>query len=495
MSDLKINCPKCGEHVAFPPELAGQAAACPHCQEPIVLGSKSRVLLWTALGTGVLCCLIALAAFFWHLGKSGGSTDPVHRPPAEATRVFEKNANTAAAEAPASEDDRAIEALCRAFYARSNEKDFEAMHQMVATPCKTTVTPAVLDKSFSQGFSFRFIGIDSITYTQGPAGKLAKARLRRVALDATSEAEGVREFKCVKEPGGWKLFRDLEWMSQIVSDFERFGFTEPLRTNVHLFCASNPFDKWPPNETNAFEKIYRTIYAGAKEVFPWNLALTVETNYIDSLMLNVVYSVHNNADRPWENGVLDLDLKQGGKVVLHTFELLQTVGPGNEVRREASFFLKTPPQESTRFDLDASYTLNGQKCKVASGIPVGIKVQKLTESLKVEVVGKSFDTSKNTAGDNMLVARVDYRVRNVSKEPLKAIQLKFVWSSLSGEVLYQGTEYVVGFTDLPLGPQQVKSGFTHCDVGYSDSRVPVKVDIYLEDGERHWPLYKGLLVQ
>jgi hypothetical protein len=115
--------------------------------------------------------------------------------------------------------------------------------------------------------------------------------------------------------------------------------------------------------------------------------------------------------------------------------------------------------------------------------------------VKVEVVGKSFDTTKNTAGENMLVARVDYRVRNVSKEPLKVVQLKFVWSSPSGELLDQETEYVVGSVDLPLAPQQIKSGFTHCGIGYSYRRVPVKVDIYLVDGERYWPLYKGLLVQ
>ena len=216
-----------------------------------------------------------------------------------------------------------------------------------------------------------------------------------MALGAASDAEGVREFKCVKEPDGWKLFRDFEWMSQIVSDFERSGFTEPLRTNVHLFCASNPFDKWSPNETNAFEKIYGTVYEGGREVFPWNLALTVETNYIDGCMLKVVFSIHNHADHPWENGELDLDLKQGGKVVLNTFELLPPVGAGSEVRHEASFFLKGPPQESTRYDLDVSYTLNRQKCQIASGIPVGVKVQKLTESVKVEVVGKSFDTTKN----------------------------------------------------------------------------------------------------
>jgi hypothetical protein len=111
------------------------------------------------------------------------------------------------------------------------------------------------------------------------------------------------------------------------------------------------------------------------------------------------------------------------------------------------------------------------------------------------VVKKSFDITKSDSGYDMLVARVDYRVRNVGRDPLKQVQLKFVWSSLSGEVLDQTTEYVVGYGDLPLAAQQIKSGFVHCGTGYTARRVPVKVDIYLEDDERHWPLYKALLVQ
>ena len=95
----------------------------------------------------------------------------------------------------------------------------------------------------------------------------------------------------------------------------------------------------------------------------------------------------------------------------------------------------------------------------------------------------------------MLVARVDYRVKNVGHDPLKQLQLKFVWSSLSGEVLDQTTGYVVGYGDLPLAPQQIKSGFVQCGKGYIGRRVPVKVDIYLEDDERHWPLVSGLLIQ
>ena len=136
-----------------------------------LLGSKPRMLLWTVLGIGTLCGVIALAAFFWHLGKSSRTADTVRRPPAETTRVFEKRANTGVAEVAASEDDRAIEALCRAFYERSNEKDFEAIHQMVATPCRPIVTLAVLEKrplqECSGSFSLGIIGVASQRLSTG----------------------------------------------------------------------------------------------------------------------------------------------------------------------------------------------------------------------------------------------------------------------------------------------------------------------------------------
>ena len=495
MGDLTISCPKCGGHVAYPKEIAGQAAACPHCQQPIVLGPKSRALLWTVVGIATFCAVVGLAALFWHLGKTARSSQSAPQATAATTKVFEKKETEPAAEPTASENDKAIAALCRAFYERSDKKDFEGVHQLLATPCKAVVTPSVLEKSLSQGFSFRFLGIDSITYPAGPSGTLAKARVRRMALSATSEAEGIREFKCIKESDGWKLFRNFEWTDQIIAEFARSGFSEALRTKVRAFCASNPFDKWPSNETNAFEKMYTTANEGAKEVFPWQVSFAVQTNYIDGWMLKLAFSVHNNADHVWENPGLDLDLKQGGKVVLNDFALLPNVGPGSELSREASFILKDTLQQNTHYDLDVSYTLGRQKCKLASDIPVDFKVQKLTESVKVEVVRKSFETTKNTAGADMLVARVDYRVKNVSKEPLKTVQLKFAWSSLNGELLDQTTEYVVGFSDLPLAPQQTKSGFANCGVGYSNRRVPVKVDIYLEDGDHHWPLYKGIPVQ
>jgi hypothetical protein len=66
---------------------------------------------------------------------------------------------------------------------------------------------------------------------------------------------------------------------------------------------------------------------------------------------------------------------------------------------------------------------------------------------------------------------------------------------MNGEQLDQSTEYVVGYGDVPLGVGQFKTGFVRCGTGYRNARVPVKVDVYLESGDKRSLVYKGLLIQ
>src|SRR5437660_6080165 len=39
MSYLKIACERCGGHIEYPSEMAGQSIQCPHCQHAITLSS------------------------------------------------------------------------------------------------------------------------------------------------------------------------------------------------------------------------------------------------------------------------------------------------------------------------------------------------------------------------------------------------------------------------------------------------------------------------
>jgi len=46
MADAKTSCPKCGGHITFPKELAGQETSCPHCGESILLPKPKRAIAW-----------------------------------------------------------------------------------------------------------------------------------------------------------------------------------------------------------------------------------------------------------------------------------------------------------------------------------------------------------------------------------------------------------------------------------------------------------------
>jgi hypothetical protein len=483
--------------VAFPKEIAGEAANCPHCQQPIILGRKSRAPLWTLTAFTCLCVLVT-ALVLWNTSRPKPSR--ALRPAEHSTTTFESRQQTSAAalQPPQpSEDDRAIEALCRAMYERANEHDFESLHQLTSADCKAVLTAAEIGEAFVHGnTSYKFIGMESVTYLDGAPHRLAKARIRRTLQQPTGESDGIREVKCIKEQEGWRTFRDIEWTQKLFTKFERSGLSDELRSDIRQFCLSDLFEKWPGEETAAFEQMYQLLHPGVKDVFPWRLAFAVTTNHAESFLLHVGFSIRNNAEQTWESTGLNLQLKSGGKIVLETVEFIPTLVPGAEVSRDSSFFLNGASQNATQFDLDVWYTLaGGEKCKLVSDVPINLRVQRLTDFVKCDIVRRSFDASKGLGGEDLLVARLDYRVTNFGKEPLKSVQLKFVWFSMTGELLDQTTESVVGFSDLPLAPQQTKAGFVHCGTGYALRRVPIKADIYLEDGERHWPVYRSVIVQ
>lgn len=105
MSKMKISCPKCGGDVAFPKAMAGQAAACPHCQEPIVLGAKSGTFPLAMLAMGLLFAVACSAGLFWVSGRV--MTTPASRPSAETAEVLETNESVAIEPSVNPADDRA----------------------------------------------------------------------------------------------------------------------------------------------------------------------------------------------------------------------------------------------------------------------------------------------------------------------------------------------------------------------------------------------------
>ncbi len=63
MADAKTNCPKCGGHIAFPKELAGQATSCPHCNESIFLPKPKRTIVW-AIASVIAVSAVCFGAIF-----------------------------------------------------------------------------------------------------------------------------------------------------------------------------------------------------------------------------------------------------------------------------------------------------------------------------------------------------------------------------------------------------------------------------------------------
>ena len=137
----------------------------------------------------------------------------------------------------------------------------------------------------------------------------------------------------------------------------------------------------------------------------------------------------------------------------------------------------------------------GKSIPLIRDIPLEFKVLAITNLAKLEVVSTQFDLAASVDFRNMLSARINFRVKNISSEPIQHLDVKCVWYLVNGEQLDQSTEYVVGYGDVPLGVGQFKTGFIRCGKGYESGRVPVKVDVYLESGDKRSLVEKGLLIK
>jgi hypothetical protein len=262
-----------------------------------------------------------------------------------------------------------------------------------------------------------------------------------------------------------------------------------------LLRDGDPFTAWNKDTTNAFEAIFK-FDQGRDGVFPWDLEFAIVSNTVDGMTLVLNYSIRNKSSTPWPSPLLEFNLKRGGKIVLSGNDLLPNVQSGQELQRSTSFFLAGQPQQTTKYDLDVSCPDGFQNnIQLVQNIPLEFKVHPVSELAKLEIVGTQFDQATSEDFKDMLSARIDYRVKNISSEPIQSLDVKCVWYSLTGEQLDQSTEYVISYGDVPLGMGQFKTGFVRCGKGYSNSRVPVKVDVYLESGEKRSLVVKGLLIQ
>ena len=492
MAEHKTSCPKCGGHIVFPNELAGQAIACPHCNETFFLPKPKSVTPWviTAVFALIAICLGSLLVFQRHKGISEPQTHSFAKP-----NTTTENSTKAQPDVKVSKgaDDQAIENLCKEFYDGLSAQDAKSIYGLLSESCKKALNPQDI---FIDGAKYDFENLESVQYQNGNLGRSALAKVRRrVQSNFVGSQEGLRDLKFIKESDGWKYFPVIDLVKKIVSEFTKAGFTDQLNIDIQLLRDGDPFTAWNKDNTNAFEAIFK-FDQGRDGVFPWDLEFAIVSNAVDRMTLVLNYRIRNKSSTPWPSPLLEFNLKRGGKIVLSGNDLLPNVQSGQELQRNTSFFLAGQPQETTKYDLDVSYPDGFQNnIQLVQNIPLEFRVRPVSELAKLEIVGTQFDQATSEDFRDMLSARINYRVKNISSEPIQSLDVKCVWYSLTGEQLDQSTEYVIGYGDVPLGVGQFKTGFVRCGKGYSNSRVPVKVDVYLESGEKRSLVVKGLLIQ
>jgi hypothetical protein len=478
-------------------ELGGREIICPHCSETILLPLSKSAAPWIVTGIfAFITVCLALVLIFQHQNRRDNipaALSDEHRNDQSGT-TQNQNPVSVGEESERPEDKAAIAKLCQEFYDALNNNDDNAVYGLVAASCQKVLTLQDMKKLHDR-FKYQFVGVDSVKYQTSALGLAAMAKVKRTVLDGAGAQQGWHSFKFVKEPNGWRFFRDEEVMSKIVSDFKG-SFTDKIVASVQLLRDGDPFDIWNNNDTNDFETIFK-LSEGQPGVFPWNFEFNVVTNNMAEYSLSVVYSIRNKSSSAWVDLPLDFDLKLNGNVISSREGQLLNISSGNEIVRTVSFFLAHEPQETARYFMDVrhSFGISLESFPVAQDIPVDIRVKKASDMAKLEITGTQFESSLSDNFQDMLSARINYRVRNVSTEPIEALDIKCVWFAQTGEQIDQSTEYVVGFGDVPLGAGQFKTGFIRCGVGYRNVRVPVKVDIYLESGEKRSLAFKGLLVR
>jgi len=471
--------------------MAGQAIACPHCNETFFLPKPKSFLPWiiTAAFALVAICLGSLLVFQHQKSNSSPQTHTFSKPNAVAEDSQKTQTDVATIKTA---DDQAIEKICREYYDALSAQDAKSIYGLLCESCKKALTPQDIT---IDGAKYEFVDLESVQYKSGRLGRCAMASVKRKVQDRTGTYEGLRDWKFIKESDGWKLFAMSDLTKKIVSEFAKAGFNDTIYADIQLLRDGDPFVVLDNNNTNAFEAIYK-FDQGQAAVFPWDVEFAVTSNKIDGTMLVLNYSIRNKSSTAWVSPLLEFALKQSGKIVLTENDLLPNVQPGQQLERNASFFLTDEPQQTLKYDLDVSSSGGFEKrIPLIQNIPLEFKVHAVLELAKLEVLSTQFDVATSVDFRDMLSARINYRVKNISSEPIQHLDVKCVWFSLNGEQLDQSTEDVVGYGDVPLGVGQFKTGFIRCGKGYQNARVPVKVDVYLESGDKRNLVEKGLLIK
>lgn len=498
MADLNTNCPKCSNEIAYDAQLAGQLAQCPHCGGTISLPKRTLPLPWilvSVLGLIIVCLAGVLIAehhstnkdAHLHQDQRQALPDTVQSVQAPETRRHDSGLDQV--------DRDAIESLCKHFYDYLNQQNMENIHAALCEPCQRALNVNDLKMSFSGNASYQFIALNSVKLQNSTLGLSALATVARRVQTPLGQQEGTRNLILVKNVTGWRLLGDHELEDKIVRQFSG-SLTAEINNEIQILRDGDPFDTWGNDSTNSLRVIFQ-LHDTQSHIFPWDLAFKLEGNKIDGYNLILNYSLVNKSSDAWKSPFLQFDLKSNGSVILSANDTMPDLLPNRKLLRSVSFFLASEPQETIQYALDVYYPVGFPERQIflAENLPMVFKVQKVSELARIDIISTQFDLATSEDSQEMLCARLNYRVKNIGREPIKALDIRCVWESLSGEQIDQSTDYVVGYGDVPLGVGQFKAGFIRCNKGYTNARVPVKVDVYLESGEKRELIYRGLQIR
>jgi hypothetical protein len=337
--------------------------------------------------------------------------------------------------------------------------------------------------------------LESVEFQDGSNRKTATARVKRFWQNpATEIQEGWRNFKFIKESDGWRLFRSEDITDQIVEQFIKSGFTDEVKGIIQILRANDPFEIWDKNDTNVLSAAFKRS-AGETPIFPWDIQFTITSNKVDRFQIGFAFSLQNMSSNEWNSPFLAFELKRNGKGAANNNVILQNIRSGQEIQGDTSFITSETLQNTTKYELDVSYSSAGKQFFIVQNFPIEFKVQGPNEQVRFEVVKTSFELVKSLDFRDMWTVRVDYRIKNISSQPLKDLSIKCVWSLMNDEILGQSSDNTISYGDLPLEAGQTKVHFINCNVGYEGRKVPVKVDIYLESDGKQSVAIKALFIK
>lgn len=494
MADAKTNCSKCGGHIAFPKEMAGQEVACPHCNESVLLPKPKISMAWI-MAVVFAAITVCLSAALLLAIRNKHETPKAQVAEAAGSRAALPKIDSQTVEKGG--DDEAIKSLCKDFYTDISNQDGDGLRNLLTAVCRENLTKEDMTKFFN-GNKYEFVSLDSVKYQDSALGLTALAKVKRSVQDSHSrvEEEGWRNLKLIKESSGWRIFSGEDMMAKMVNQFCESGLSDELKRNIELLRAADPFDVLDKNNTNAFEAIYK-MDQGQAGAFPWNINFAIISNKISTIALDLDYSIRNTSENKWDSSLLEFDLKQDGKIVAKSNDLLPDLASGQQLERHTLFLLPNQPKETTKYILDVHYPVGllGKSISLARNIPLEVEQKKASEIARLEIISTQFDLVTTDNDQSMLSARINYRIKNISADAIKDLKIKCVWYSVAGEQLDQTTEYVVGYGDVPLAVGIFKTGFIRCGKGYINLRVPVKVDVYVESDGNRSLVVKGFLIK